>query len=343
MKHWAALLFGILPLAGGAAPLDAAVSKSYFANWRGQPYYCPNGNCLAHGRRDIAQADRASFRPVSEMYALDRHRVYYEGREVHGADPRTWTVQGRWHGRDHQHLYIRRFRIDEVDAGSARYLPRHYVLDERHVYYGEFDQAPPHVHRLEGAQPGAFRFVLDGVDTLARDDRSLYAGAVRLPLALAPDFQPLWRGAGFALVFMNQGELHTLGGSRTPGPDALARRLGAVTLAEGIVRYPGATRYEGNSLWGLVNRRHLVVPHEGELRVVRDGVKEIRLLEQGAFHVVADGRLLFRPPKGGDLVDLGSAEGDLQLLDMWTVRNGGRTYRHGQPVGAPDAPRSPAH
>jgi hypothetical protein len=69
----------------------------------------------------IAGADAASFAPLSDHYAKDRHRVYY-------AD--TYRDGKEYYSVVHPRVTV----IESADAATFRYIDRGYARDRTHVY-----------------------------------------------------------------------------------------------------------------------------------------------------------------------------------------------------------------
>lgn len=339
-------LAALLAMAGQAwagSPVDPEIGPSWRTDWRGRLHYCEGGNCLAHGRRWMPSADRASFRPLNDAWALDHRHVWYRGREVDGADPAGWRQLGPHHGADGVHAYARGHRLPGIDPRSVRYLPRHYVIDASGVHYVELDGAQPVLKPLHGADPASFALLESIGDTVARDHRHLYLGSRRLPVLLADDFRPLWRSLGISLAFINGGRLHVSGRAFVPEADSLASRVPIEgDPAEGWVIYPGIADFSGSAIWGLAGG-FMVQARGGDLVVVQSGVSGFERLEEAAFVVVADGVLRHRNPNTGEGAVLGPVAADFAELGQGYFRNAGRIYMNGKLVDGADATTFRAH
>lgn len=328
------LLSGPSPAAGEAADGPGAGSApgdpGYGRSLTGRPYWCRGGNCLAHGRRWLAGADRASFRPLTGGYAVDHRRVWFEGRDIPGADPAGWQVLGRSFASDGRQVYVGRHLVPGPDPSSARFLPRHHLADDRGAWYGEFQEERLFLRRLADADGARLRLLEGFSDTISTDGSALYFGGERMPLGLAADFRPLWSGGGIALAFWSGNRLHLLAPIRPTDPDSLAGHV-PVERRGPLLSLP--VDWQGDGYWGLADRHLLVVAHGGDLRVLREGVATLQRLPGTPFHAVVDGRVLFRHPNRPPvLVDLGPAADDLVVLDAWRIRNGGRRWHAGEPV-----------
>lgn len=312
------------------AAADPVETSGYGRDLLGRPYWCSAGNCLAHGKRRIRGADRASFRTVSGRYALDRHRVWFEGLEVVGADPASWQVLGPNHGRDGRLVFVRRHAVPDLNADHTRYLPRHHLADARRAFYGEFDGEAPVLIELEGADPTRLRLLPGVFDSIATDGHHLFVGGQRMAIVLGTDFRPLWSGSGFALAFLSDAALYLLGPAPDPEPRSLSQHV--------PMQWIGKLRqfkvdWHGDQHWGLANGHLLVAAHVGDLLVLREGVGSLKRLPGTDFHAVVDDRLLFRHPnREARLVDLGPAAADLEVIDAWQVRNNGRLWSGGAAV-----------
>jgi len=320
-----------------ASPVDPSVSQSYLTGWLGGIHYCSGGLCVKLGRRDMPQADRTSFRPLSERYAVDRHRVYYEGREIQGADPGTLQVQGPDHATDRQSLYIKGFRVREAEAATARYIPRHYVLDQHKVWYGEFDSRQPtyFLKELKGADPKRFQLTDPDRDTLATDGRQLFMGSEALPLTLGKDFRLLESHS--LLAFVSEERLHVLASGLPPSDVSTFRSAGA-EQRNALLSLPGQPSIEGRGAWRLLNGRWLIVEQERRWRLLRDGVKRLTTFDESRWYAVIDGVLWYAPPRREvSTVEVGPAGADLRLLSPHYVINTGQAIHHGRLVQGADA------
>jgi len=319
-----------------ASPVDPAVSQSYLSGWMGGIHYCRAGLCVKLGRRDMPQADRASFRPLSERYAVDRQRVYYEGREIQGSDPATLRVMGPDHAADLQSLYIKGFRVREADAATARYLPRHYVLDQHKVWYGEFESGQPNyvLRELKGTDPKRFQLPDPGNDTLATDGQRLFRGAQALPLTLGPDFRLLESQS--LLAFVSDAQLHVLAYG-LQWPDASAIREAGTAQRSAWLSLPGPPSLQGGGAWRLLNGRWLIAEQDRRWRLLREGVKRLTTFDESRWYAVANGVLWYAPPRWEvPAFEVGPAAADLRLLSPYYVVNNGLVIYHGRPVQGAD-------
>lgn len=316
------------PGAPGPVADSARPDPGYGRDWRGRPYWCQGGNCLAHGRRRLRGADPSSFRPLSGGYAVDRRRVWFQGREVVGGDPASWQVLAPGFARDRQGVHVGIHPVPGLDPARTRYLPRHHLADDRHAVYGEFQSDRAYLRHLDGADAGRLALLPGFSDSLASDGTSLFQAGRRVPVRLAPDFRPLWSGRGVGLAFASGGQLHVLAGPPGDDPRVLAARVPA-RWQDGLLSLQAS--WQGDAHWGLADGHLLVAVHEGQLLVLREGVRTLRRLPEAPFHAVVDGRLLFRHPnRPPALVDLGPALGDLRVLDAWRIENGGRRWNGDQ-------------
>jgi hypothetical protein len=320
-----------------ASPVDPAVSASYFSGWLGGIHYCRAGLCGKLGRRDMPQADRASFRPLSERYALDRQRVYYEGREIQGADPVTLRVLGPDHAADRESFYVKGYRIREADAASARHIPRHYVLDQNKVWYGEFETDRPNYYlkELTGADPKRFGLIDPDRDTLATDGQLLFMGSEALPLTLGKDFRLLESQS--LLAFVSDARLHVLA-SGLPPSDLSAFRAAGAEQRNALLSLPGQPSMQGGGAWRLLNGRWLIAEQERRWRLLGGNVKRLTTFNESRWYAVADGVLWYASPRWElSAVEAGAAGADLRLLSAHYLVNNGQVIYQGRPVPGADA------
>ena len=320
-----------------ASPVHPDISKSYLRSWSGAIHYCRAGLCLKLGRRDMPQADRASFRPLSERYASDQNRVYYEGREVQGADPQTLRVLGPDHAADRHALFVKGFRVREADAATARYLPRHYVLDRHKVWYGEFetDRSQYVLRELPGADPARFHLPDPERDTIATDGQKLYLGHRALALQLGPDFRLLETGG--LLAFVSDGRLQVLAyGLDWPDPDTV-REAGTAQRPTWL-SLPGLASVQGQGAWRLLNGRWLLVQQDRSWRLVRDGVRRLTRVDNSHAYAVADGTIWYAPPRRDTpAFEVAPAAPDLRRVGTNYLVNNGQVFHNGRPVADADA------
>lgn len=97
---------------------------------------------ILYANRFVTNKDR-SFPDIDTFtvlefaqYAKDKNRVYYLGREVEGADPRTFTaIHQRW-GKDKKHVYVDGKPVPGADPRSIAVIDpeRHFVKDKNAIY-----------------------------------------------------------------------------------------------------------------------------------------------------------------------------------------------------------------
>jgi hypothetical protein len=85
------------------------------------PPFTREGGVWRYRGAAIAGADAASFSPLSDHYAKDRHRVYY-------AD--TYRDGTEYYSVAHARITV----IEGADAATFRYIDRGYARDRTHVY-----------------------------------------------------------------------------------------------------------------------------------------------------------------------------------------------------------------
>ena len=143
------------------------------------PPFAREGDAWKYRGSVIEGADAATFAPLSDHYAKDRHRVYYadtyrDGKEyfsvahhrvkvIEGADAATFRYIDRGYARDATHVYDEGDRRPVTHAASFALLDYAFARDSAVAYC--------HVTPIPGSDPASFA-VLDS--HYARDRARVY-------------------------------------------------------------------------------------------------------------------------------------------------------------------------
>ncbi|MET1077031.1 MAG: DKNYY domain-containing protein [Pseudomonas sp.] len=344
LARWLSLVVGFSLLLGGCGPgrlVDGRISSSYFIDG-GRISYAAGGNWLALGMQPLVGVEVGSFRPLAEHYGRDRQRVYYAAARLEQADPEGFQIRhaGFAFAVDGGHVYRQAQRIVELDAGSARLVGRHYMVDAHGAWYGEFPEGEPYLlRRLPEADPAQLALVApQRTPYLATDRRHLYFMGERLPIQPAADLAVLALPLD-SLVLRNDGDLYTLGyAPRQANPLAAHFKVQRKDLGGGnaLIHYPGLRQIEGNGFWALLNQ-HLLVSQERFYWVpVKTTVGALRFFAEGPRHVLADGHLYYLPPgpAGTHALDLGAGHA-VRVLDWhYSISDGHVRWRERTVDGA---------
>lgn len=82
----------------------------------------------------MEHADADSLIALSDLYARDRRRVFYEGRTVPGADPLTFAIVDAQWSRDAADVYLQGRPIKACDPATFSLLEHGWQRDSRCVY-----------------------------------------------------------------------------------------------------------------------------------------------------------------------------------------------------------------
>lgn len=159
----AALLSGLIILLYGLPSMLLNLQK-------GVPNsgYFSKGEAVYLDGRKIKEADAATFEVLTldEYYAKDQTHVFFHGKVVAGADPKTFTAvnppiddleeevpsdQTPVYWKDAYHVYYREKIVEGADVNSFIHFAGLYAKDISHVYYQDYV--------LEEADPEKFRFI----------------------------------------------------------------------------------------------------------------------------------------------------------------------------------------
>ncbi|MFA6486551.1 MAG: DKNYY domain-containing protein [Candidatus Magasanikbacteria bacterium] len=120
-----------------------------------------------------------TFRVLDQRHGADDKNVYFETKQILGADGNTFVLLGRYHARDKNFAYFNdHFRgfvkIMESDGPSFKLVGQGYSLDKNFIYHKFF---PPHfspLDKIEGGDAGSFRLVDDSNIIDAEDKNQKY-------------------------------------------------------------------------------------------------------------------------------------------------------------------------
>ena len=154
-------------------------------------------------KREVMDADAATFQDLDGTYAKDKSRVYYAGTELTGADVSSFEVLGRGFVKDRSHVWLSGQRIsnDPInfellqgelakdsaavychngsvlsnDAGNFVRVSKTdnilgYTKDSRAVYY--------YCSPIPGADPNTFRVLNDNMHCAADQQHAYHASSV---------------------------------------------------------------------------------------------------------------------------------------------------------------------
>ncbi|MCF2856706.1 DKNYY domain-containing protein [Pseudoalteromonas sp. SMS1] len=71
----------------------------------------------------------------TSYHAKDSQCVYYEGKVIDGADPRTFKVKYDSHGVDKNNVYFKHHVLPDLNAAKLKRMSLHIVKDQNSVYY----------------------------------------------------------------------------------------------------------------------------------------------------------------------------------------------------------------
>lgn len=124
-------------------PIDETVSDNhYYSFLRTSVIFGQHGNCFELGCLEIEEADVQTFRPLNDMYAMDKQRAYYREDVLPEETPEAFRLAGGpyavgskgvyWYGKtfpveDQETFHAVAYRI----PGSKQF---HYGVDDSGVY-----------------------------------------------------------------------------------------------------------------------------------------------------------------------------------------------------------------
>jgi hypothetical protein len=100
--------------------------------------YMRDDKNIYYENRPVVHADIATFQ-VEGRFAKDKHRAYYYGRSLPGADSKSWSTIDSMYSRDHTAVFFGDSLIRGADPASFQVLPLgdRWAKDAKAVYYGE--------------------------------------------------------------------------------------------------------------------------------------------------------------------------------------------------------------
>lgn len=83
----------------------------------------------------LYEVDIRSFEPLPYDYASDKNFVYYDGRVVPGADPKTFTVLGAIMAKDATAVYVYDRAEPLLDPARVEFLGNYYTKQDNEIHY----------------------------------------------------------------------------------------------------------------------------------------------------------------------------------------------------------------
>lgn len=106
-----------------------------------QQCFLPDGSygAITYMGRSVEGADRATFKVLGRenetTYAKDTNYVFYEGKILERADPKTFEFLKEEYAKDAESLFYRGEKIQGADIETFAILPGSYSKDRNFVYY----------------------------------------------------------------------------------------------------------------------------------------------------------------------------------------------------------------
>lgn len=147
----------------------------------GKVYYRESSGGMQTNPVLIAQADPDTFHPLRHRYARDRHRVYYRGRVLEGAQPGYIKALARAYARDRRSAYCEAQPIPGADPRTFRVINTEYAADAKRIYRC--------TTVLTGAHLPSFRLLQHGNG--AMDRRSVFRGRERVDVCRRATFREI--------------------------------------------------------------------------------------------------------------------------------------------------------
>ncbi len=184
------LLFNLLSCQGSNTSFKPGIlSKAgYYIQNDKVYYYGGFGNATVTALENAAAAQfetlemRFPEQPFAHLYATDGKQVYFEGKLIKGADPKTFSVLGYGLGKDSVHV----FAFHSILSDD----PAHYVdakgglfKDSKHVYDHD---------RIVSDDPGSLVYIgSSNLRSYHADSKGVFSGSIRINEADASTFKPL--------------------------------------------------------------------------------------------------------------------------------------------------------
>lgn len=141
--------------------------KVYFIAWM--------AGALLSDPKEMPDADAASFKILSTVYALDQAHAYFNGKPILSADPSSFKLIDTEHAKDKNHVYSEN-NVMSDDPAHFEFIPssgpdnapnnaNNYARDSRFVYWL--------AEVIPGADPATFR-VLNANSYCAVDAQHAY-------------------------------------------------------------------------------------------------------------------------------------------------------------------------
>ncbi|MBP7902038.1 MAG: DKNYY domain-containing protein [Spirochaetes bacterium] len=101
-------------------------------------YSVSRSNHIAFGitKVEVKNADPASFEEMDDSrYGKDSNNVFFEGKQVSGADSKSFKIVGEAHACDNKRGYYEGVVISGSEGKSFREIDRYFSADSKEVYY----------------------------------------------------------------------------------------------------------------------------------------------------------------------------------------------------------------
>lgn len=108
----------------------------------------------------LANADQDTFKILSQRYAKDKHRVYFDGEMLWDAKPEFFVLLGNGYARDNKRVFwferraMTSKRLKGLDVASLEYLSGNYFRDQYRVYW---EASATSFYVVEGADSASFK------------------------------------------------------------------------------------------------------------------------------------------------------------------------------------------
>ncbi len=126
-----------------------------YSNADGEWCYVLLGSIGDKPKRRPLGVDSETFQVYSKTgYAKDKNRVFFEGREIEGADHNSFHIDDENYARDKNHVYFYGVIVQKANPVTFEILPYPYGKDEQRAYCGTLPMAVDDVESFRVTQPG---------------------------------------------------------------------------------------------------------------------------------------------------------------------------------------------